>query len=223
MRRASPTSRARRRRRRRCGRSPAISRSCCSPRASSAPGCWRCRCSRGPPPTPSRRAFAGRIGLGLPLAEARGFYFILTVATLLGVAIDLSGVDSIKMLLWAAIVNGVISVPIMAVMMLLAAKPAVMGRFRRQPAPEGAGLARDRRHGRGGHRHVRRHVADWRRGTPYAAAAAAAAGNQSANVVVPPGSLVTLTEPPCSCMIVLTIASPRPAPSEDFSRAGSTR
>jgi NRAMP (natural resistance-associated macrophage protein)-like metal ion transporter len=74
-------------------------------------------------------SFKWKIGLGLTLAEARGFYFILTVATLLGVAIDLSGVDSIKMLLWAAIVNGVIAVPIMAVMMLLVAKPAVMGRF----------------------------------------------------------------------------------------------
>ena len=69
------------------------------------------------------------IGLGLSLAEARGFYFILTVATLLGVAINLSGVDSIKMLLWAAVVNGVIAVPIMVVMMLLAVKPAVMGPF----------------------------------------------------------------------------------------------
>jgi len=74
-------------------------------------------------------SFKWRIGLGLTLAEARGFYSILTIATVLGVAIDLSGVDSIQMLLWAAIVNGVISVPIMAVMMLLAAKPAVMGRF----------------------------------------------------------------------------------------------
>jgi NRAMP (natural resistance-associated macrophage protein)-like metal ion transporter len=74
-------------------------------------------------------SFRWRIGLGLSLAEARGFYFVLTVATLLGVAIDFSGVDSMKMLLWAAIVNGVISVPIMVVMMVLAAKPAVMGRF----------------------------------------------------------------------------------------------
>jgi NRAMP (natural resistance-associated macrophage protein)-like metal ion transporter len=74
-------------------------------------------------------SFRWRIGLGLPLAKARGFYAILTIATLLGVAIDLSGVDSIKMLLWAAIVNGVIAVPIMTVMMLLAAKPAVMGQF----------------------------------------------------------------------------------------------
>ena len=73
--------------------------------------------------------FRWPIGLGLPLAEARGFYAILTVATLLGVAIDLSGVDSIKMLLWAAVLNGVIAVPIMVVMMLLAVKPAVMGAF----------------------------------------------------------------------------------------------
>ena len=69
------------------------------------------------------------IGLGLPLAGARGFYAILTVATLLGVAINLFGVDSIKMLLWAAVLNGIIAVPIMVVMMLLAVKPEVMGTF----------------------------------------------------------------------------------------------
>ena len=74
-------------------------------------------------------SFRWPIGLGLPLAEARGFYFILTVASVLGIAIDFSGVDSIKMLLWAAEVNGVVAVPIMAVMMLLSVKPAVMGPF----------------------------------------------------------------------------------------------
>jgi len=73
--------------------------------------------------------FRWPIGLGLPLAEARGFYAILTVATLLGVLIDLSGIDSMKALVWAATLNGVVSVPIMAVMMTLAAKPAVMGPF----------------------------------------------------------------------------------------------
>jgi NRAMP (natural resistance-associated macrophage protein)-like metal ion transporter len=73
--------------------------------------------------------FRWPIGLGLTLMQARGFYAILTVATVLGIAIDLWGVDSIKMLVWAAIVNGVVSVPIMAVMMLLAVNPAVMGAF----------------------------------------------------------------------------------------------
>jgi NRAMP (natural resistance-associated macrophage protein)-like metal ion transporter len=73
--------------------------------------------------------FRWPIGLGLKLAEARGFYFILSVATVLGLAIDFLGVDPIKALLWAATLNGVVSVPIMIVMMLLAAKPEVMGVF----------------------------------------------------------------------------------------------
>ncbi len=73
--------------------------------------------------------FRWPIGLGLPLAEARGFYSILTVATVLGVLIDLSGVDSIKALLVAAILNGIVSVPIMAILMLLVADRAVMGGF----------------------------------------------------------------------------------------------
>ena len=73
--------------------------------------------------------FRWPIGLGLTLAQARGFYAILTVSTVLGIAIDLWGVDSIKMLVWSAVVNGVVSVPIMAVMMLLAGNPAVMGAF----------------------------------------------------------------------------------------------
>ncbi len=70
------------------------------------------------------------IGLGLPLAEARGFYGILAAATLIGVAIDFSDVDPIKALLFSAVVNGVIAVPIMAVLMLLARMPDVMGPFR---------------------------------------------------------------------------------------------
>ena len=69
------------------------------------------------------------IGLGLTLAEARGFYAILAAATLIGVALDFTNVDPIKALLWSAVVNGIIAVPIMVVMMLLAVKPDVMGPF----------------------------------------------------------------------------------------------
>jgi Mn2+/Fe2+ NRAMP family transporter len=58
-----------------------------------------------------------------------GFYSLLTVATVLGVLIDLSGVDSMKALLWAAIVNGIVAVPIMVIMMVLAGDPARMGPF----------------------------------------------------------------------------------------------
>lgn len=69
------------------------------------------------------------IGLGLTLLEARGFYTILAAATLIGVAVDFSGVDPIKALIGSAVVNGVIAVPIMVVMMLLATMPGVMGAF----------------------------------------------------------------------------------------------
>ena len=68
-------------------------------------------------------------GLGLSLAEARGFYSILMVATALGALIDLSGIDSLKALVWAAIVNGVVSVPIMAIMMVLVADRRTMDTF----------------------------------------------------------------------------------------------
>ena len=73
--------------------------------------------------------FDWRIGLGLRLAEARGFYAILAAATLIGMAMNFSGIDPIRALVWSAVINGVISVPIMVVMMLMAARAEVMGSF----------------------------------------------------------------------------------------------
>jgi NRAMP (natural resistance-associated macrophage protein)-like metal ion transporter len=73
------------------------------------------------------------IGLGLSLSEARNFYAVLAASTLIGVSLDFSGMDPIRMLLLSAIVNGVIAVPIMAVMMLLAVKREVMGPFTLSP------------------------------------------------------------------------------------------
>jgi Mn2+/Fe2+ NRAMP family transporter len=74
-------------------------------------------------------AFRWPIGLGLHLLRARGFYAILSIATLLGVAIDFTPVDPIKALFWSAVINGIIAVPIMAVMMLMASRPDIMGDF----------------------------------------------------------------------------------------------
>ncbi len=74
-------------------------------------------------------AFRWPIGLGRTLPNAKGFYFIVTVATLLGVALNFSPVDPIKALFWSAVINGVIAVPIMAVMMLMAVRQDIMGQF----------------------------------------------------------------------------------------------
>ena len=58
--------------------------------------------------------------------EGRGFYGVITAATIGGVALCFSPLDPVKALFWAAVLNGVIAVPIMAVMMLLATNAQVM-------------------------------------------------------------------------------------------------
>jgi Mn2+/Fe2+ NRAMP family transporter len=73
--------------------------------------------------------FEWKRGLDLKLLEAREFYAIIALATLGGVALDFSPIDPIRALFWAAVINGVIAVPIMVVMMLLADDPKVMGDF----------------------------------------------------------------------------------------------
>ncbi|MCE9551400.1 MAG: divalent metal cation transporter [Betaproteobacteria bacterium] len=74
-------------------------------------------------------SFNWRIGLGRKLLEARGFYTILIIATLLGVALNFTPIDPIKALFWSAVINGVTAVPIMVVIMLIVARPDVMGQF----------------------------------------------------------------------------------------------
>lgn len=74
-------------------------------------------------------AFKWRIGLGLKLLQARGFYTIVIIATILGVALNFTPVDPIKALFWCAVINGVVAVPIMVVMMLMAVRADIMGPF----------------------------------------------------------------------------------------------
>ena len=69
----------------------------------------------------------GSLELKLQQGEGRGFYGVLTAATLGGVALCFVPIDPVRQLLWAAVVNGVVAVPIMAVMLVLARRPAVMG------------------------------------------------------------------------------------------------
>lgn len=68
-------------------------------------------------------------GLGYKPREAVGFYAVIGAATVLGIAIDWSPLDPIKALFWSAVVNGVIAVPIMAAMMLVATRHRTMGKF----------------------------------------------------------------------------------------------
>src|SRR3984885_1680335 len=64
----------------------------------------------------------------LPL-DARAFYGTIIVATLIGMIINFVGLDPVKALFWAAVINGVVAVPLMAVIMVMAMAPKVMGQF----------------------------------------------------------------------------------------------
>jgi NRAMP (natural resistance-associated macrophage protein)-like metal ion transporter len=70
-----------------------------------------------------------RIGLERPLAEARPFYVVIAIAIVVGIAVDFSPLDPIKALVWSAVVNGVIVVPIMAAMMIVVSQRKIMGQF----------------------------------------------------------------------------------------------
>ncbi len=61
--------------------------------------------------------------------EAAGFYTVIGVATVLGVAVDYSALDPIKALFWSAVLNGMVAVPIMAAMMIVVARRHEMGDF----------------------------------------------------------------------------------------------
>ncbi|HVP98174.1 MAG TPA: divalent metal cation transporter, partial [Roseiarcus sp.] len=74
-------------------------------------------------------AFRWPTGLDRAPKEARAFYATIAVATAAGVVMNFAPIDPIKALFWSAVINGVVAVPIMAVMMLMAANPKVMGRF----------------------------------------------------------------------------------------------
>ena len=67
--------------------------------------------------------------LSLKPAAAKHFYAIISIATLLGVALVFSGIDPIKALLWSAVINGVVAVPIMITLMHMASKTSIMGTF----------------------------------------------------------------------------------------------
>jgi NRAMP (natural resistance-associated macrophage protein)-like metal ion transporter len=59
--------------------------------------------------------------------EARGFYSIIIAAIGVGTLMSVMELDPIKALVWSAIVNGVISVPIMVVMMGIGQSKRLMG------------------------------------------------------------------------------------------------
>jgi len=76
-------------------------------------------------------AFADAMDWRASLADkpeaARAFYGVLAGAFLVGVMLDFNDTDPVRELFWAAILNGIISAPIMAALMLIAQRTSIMG------------------------------------------------------------------------------------------------
>ena len=74
-------------------------------------------------------AFDWTIGLSRKPGEAKAFYGAVAMATLVGMALAFAPISPMSALFWSAVLNGVIAVPVMVVMMVMAADSAVMGAF----------------------------------------------------------------------------------------------
>ena len=68
-------------------------------------------------------------GLARRPLDAKAFYGAIAAATLVGVLINFVHLDPIKALFWSAVINGVVAVPLMIVIMLMAMQQQVMGTF----------------------------------------------------------------------------------------------
>ena len=69
------------------------------------------------------------VGLARPPLQARAFYAAIALATFLGAAGTLMNMNPVRALVWAAVINGVVAVPVMALLLCLASNERVMGEF----------------------------------------------------------------------------------------------
>ena len=84
-------------------------------------------------------AFRWNTGLDRKPRQARAFYAVIAGAMLLGVLLAFTPIDPMKALYWSAVLNGLLAAPLMAVMMLIASNPLIMGDLTLSPALKAAG------------------------------------------------------------------------------------
>jgi Mn2+/Fe2+ NRAMP family transporter len=69
------------------------------------------------------------VGLARLPNRAKAFYGTIAAATAVGALLNFTAIDPIKALFWSAVVNGVVAVPVMVMMMVMASRREVMGQF----------------------------------------------------------------------------------------------
>ena len=70
------------------------------------------------------------VGLTRQPLQAKAFYSAIALATLLGAAANMLSLNAVKALIWSAVINGVVAVPVMALLMLMSTNERIMGEFR---------------------------------------------------------------------------------------------
>jgi len=68
-------------------------------------------------------------GLDRKPRDAQAFYATIAISTLIGIAINFVGPDPMKALFWSAVINGIVAVPLMAMIMLMSMRSDIMGPF----------------------------------------------------------------------------------------------
>ena len=74
-------------------------------------------------------AMGWRVGLARKPMQAKAFYGTIAAATVVGSAICFSPLDPIKALVWSAVINGLVAVPVMIMMMIMTSNKKMMGKF----------------------------------------------------------------------------------------------
>ncbi len=75
-------------------------------------------------------AFGWRRGLDRSLREAPAFYGVIAIAFAGGLAIVFTGLDPVRLLVWSAVINGLVAAPMILIVARLAGNKAVMGKQR---------------------------------------------------------------------------------------------
>jgi NRAMP (natural resistance-associated macrophage protein)-like metal ion transporter len=78
-------------------------------------------------------AFGWRQGLNKKFKKAKSFYLVIAASTLIGLGINFSSIDPIKALVYSAIINGVIAVPILFAVLRIANDKKILGKRTNKP------------------------------------------------------------------------------------------
>lgn len=75
-------------------------------------------------------AFDWNASLNLKLKKAHGFYGVITIATMVGLIINFVGIDPLKALVYTAVINGIAAVPLLFLIVRIAASDEIMGQYK---------------------------------------------------------------------------------------------